>query len=155
MRGISKKAIPYVPERDREAPEGEQTTFWVRPRKGDEGAKIVSLYTGAERANPGAYRQISEAKWKAADVTVWLDTVEKIDNFAFSEDFPELQAQGFIEEISDPELLKKVMRDIPLEDYNEVINFAAKISTLTETEKNVSASLPISSRGSARSKIDK
>lgn len=155
MRGISKKAIPYVPERDREAPESEQTTFWVRPRKGDEGAKIVALYTAAERANPGAYRQISESKWRSADVSVWLETVEKVENFQFSDDFPELQTQGWIDEITDPELLKKVMRDIALEDYNEVINFAAKISTLTETEKNVSASLPTSSRGSARSKIDK
>ena len=154
MRGISRQAIPYVLTRDQGVPDGEQTTFWIRPRKGDSGAKIVARYTAAERTM-GQYREISESRWRQADVKTWLDTVERVENFWFSDEFPELAAHEWMADITDPDVLTKVMRDIALEDYNEIINYAAKVSSLTDQEKNGSSSSPISSRGSARSEKGK
>lgn len=152
MRGISRQAVPYVPDCDRGLPEEEQTTFWVKPRKGIDGARIVALYTAAERANPGQYREVSESKWRKADLTAWLDTVERVSNYHFSEDHADLHAQSWIEEITDPDLLEKVARDIPLEVYNEVVNFASRVSSLTSAEKNGSPSSPTGRGGSGRRK---
>jgi hypothetical protein len=150
MRGISKTPVPYLLDRDRNAPEEEQTTFWVRPRTGEDGAKIVARYSAAERTT-GAYREISEGKWRKADSDTWLDTVAKVEHFWFSDRFPDLAAQGWVEEVTDPDLLVKVMQSIALEDYNEIVNFAARLSSLTPTEKNGSPSSPTSSRGGVRS----
>jgi hypothetical protein len=151
MRGISKQPVPYVLDRDRGVPEDEQTTFWVKPRTGEDGARIVTRYTGAERANPGAYREISPAKWGKADIETWLDTIVKVENFWFSDTFPELAAQGWITEVTDPDMLVKVMKSIALEDFNELINFASRVSTLTPVEKNGLSSSRTSSSGEARS----
>lgn len=134
-RGQSKKAQPYVLESDLEAPESERTTFWLRPYKGLDAGKIMQRYARAERIGPRGRKEIDGRAWRKADLESWLAIVEKVENFHFSEDYPDLHKQGWIAEIADPEGLARVAEDLSFDHFQEIIDAASKLNEVSVAAK--------------------
>jgi len=130
-RGQSKKAQPYTLESDLELPEEERTTFWLRPYKGLDAGKIMSRYARAERLGRGNRKEIDARAWRKADIESWLQIVEKVDNFHFSEDYPDLHKQGWIAEISDQDALVRVAEDLSFDYFNEIVDAASKLNQVS------------------------
>jgi len=129
-RGQSRKAQPYILEADYSAPEEERTVFWLRPYKGLDAGAIYSRYARAERLR-GNRKEIDARTWKKADIESWLQIVEKVENFLFSEDYPDLHKQGWIPEISDPDGLIRVAEDLAFDDFQEIIDAASRLNQVS------------------------
>ena len=114
-----------------ELPEGERTTFWLRPYKGLDAGKIMSRYARAERLGRGNRKEIDARAWRKADIESWLQIVEKVENFHFSEDYPDLHKQGWIAEISDQDALVRVAEDLSFDYFNEIVDAASKLNQVS------------------------
>lgn len=130
IRGVSRKAVPYIPERERGVTE-QQSVIWIRQKDGHAANKTLALYAGAGRDGRGGYREIAVGKLDTADVTQFVEIVEKIENYVFSEAFPDLASRGVIDVIDDEATIAKVAQDIDPElmtEIFEVSNDAAKLA---------------------------
>lgn len=136
MRGLDVETVPYVLNRDQNEEPEYQTRFHIKLKSGLDAGRMVSRYSAAEKvAGARGYRNIDESRWRKADAQEWLDTVSKVENFCFGNKYPDLAAQGWIAEISDPDTLIKVAKSITLNDYNEIMDFAAEASQLSNVSK--------------------
>ena len=76
--------------------------------------------------------------------------VIKVENFYFSDQFPDLEKQGLHREIEAPELLKKVAIDISADLLLEIFEAANNVSVLRAGEKKSSSSRPTSASGKTK-----
>lgn len=146
MRGTTKAAFPYTLDDDKENPIDEQTVVNIKPWGGLDGARISARYAGTERAGRKGYTDVNVGKRKKADEQSFLEVVDSIENYAFSDDFPQYQKknengsfiiskQGFIEKLDSPDMILAFANDITLDQYNEIIEAAANAGRLSIESK--------------------
>lgn len=145
MRAISKKPICYVCEEDRSLPQEEQTKFWIQPKTHQEANRMMKRYGGSYSENSKGYRDYSVNKLNVADQEEWTDTVVKIENFAFTNEYykehPQVKeksnAKGYIDVIeNDDYLMVEVLRSLMPDTVNEIWRASQNASRLRGEEKN-------------------
>lgn len=137
MEGISKKSYPYVLECDRDEDPKKQTTFWIKARTLRDTNEIMRLYARSGRDDRKGYRDYSSDRLCVADIDAFLLTVEKVENYKFSEDFKELRKEGWFKEIKDQKTLELVCKDLMSEQRVELFEAASDQAKLTASEKKV------------------
>lgn len=141
MKGITLESTPYICEEERGAPTSEQTVFWIKPKTHHEANKTLSRYAAAGRDGRQGYKELHTGKLDSADVAEWLNTVSKIENFAFPESFylendkVKPDKRGYVKEITEEWLLKEVINYLPAHIVNEIWDVAIDNSKLREGEK--------------------
>ena len=149
IRGVSKKPIPYVPEEERSVTEN-QTVFHLVPKTGHQSNVTMQRYAAAGRDGRKGYRELNVNKLDNADLAEFLDICTKVENWYFSDQFPDLEAQGLFKDITDPESIKRVCQDMSADLLLEVFEASNNISTLRTGEKKSSSSSPTSPSGKAK-----
>ena len=150
IKGVGTRAIPYVPEEDRTSPADEQTVFWIKPKSGHQANQTMRRYAAAGKDGRKGYRELSVNKLDTADLEEFVEVVERVENFYFSDKFPDLEKQGLVRDIQDAETLKCVCKDLSSDLLIEVFDAANNLSQLKAGEKKSSASLHISPSGKAK-----
>ena len=141
MRGTSKKAFPYTLDDDKENPDDEQTIIYIKPWGGLDGSKISARYASTERIARKGYTDVNVGKRKKADEASFLEVVESVENFAFSDNFPQYQKgeginkAGFMVKLDTHDLLIAFANDITLDRYNEIIEAASNAGRLSPESK--------------------
>lgn len=165
-RGIAKTATPYVLERDDGLPDREKTVWYIKPAGGFSSVKLAVRYAPAITENRGR-REVREGKMMRAEKESWQEVVEKVKNFAFSDDYgpdngkgnPDYHQEGdpvecedgtvayYIKEITDPDVIFDVGKDIPLEWKEEIMEQANKGVVISVADKKKSNSRSTSTSG--------
>lgn len=121
----------YILEADRGLPIEEQTLWEMYPLGGFSGGDVAELYSGAERVKNKGFREVSAAKYKAADKETWMRMMAKIRNYAFnSKRYPDYakspvaNKEGFVPVIETEEMILAVGEDISLSQFNELFQAA-------------------------------
>jgi hypothetical protein len=147
MKAINfEEPVPYVCEEERALPIEDQTVFHIKPKTHKEANRTVALYAGAGRDGRKGYRELNKSKLDSADFTEWENTVVKIENFSFPDDFytehDEVKKQAkkrkdglYVLSIEDIWLRKEVLRYLPADVVNEIWDVAVDYSKLKEGEK--------------------
>jgi len=146
IRGVSRQAVPYIPEDERTVKEN-QTIVWIRPKTGHQANVSMSRYASAGRDGRKGYRELNVTKLDNADLQEFIDVVTKVENFYFSDQFPDLEKAGLHKVIEDPESLKKVCMDLSADLLVEIMEAANNLSTLKAGEKKTSNSQPTLASG--------
>jgi hypothetical protein len=91
IRGINPdQSIPYIPECEKNS--DNPTTFWLKPKGNVRANKFASLYIKAIKDDrTGQTKEIDEKAAIEADVSSFVDIIEKVDNFIFSSQYPDYQ----------------------------------------------------------------
>ena len=71
IRGVSKKAVPYVPEEERTVKE-DQTVIWITPKTGHQANVSMARYAAAGRDGRKGYRELNVTKLDNADMLYLL-----------------------------------------------------------------------------------
>jgi len=121
-------ALPYIPECERDNIT-DPFVVWIKPKDAAASNRTLSRYAATRKDRKG-YSDLSQRKLNAADIEEWTDLVKRIENFEFSNQFPDLKAQGVISEITDFETIKKVLLDIDTSLVIEIFDAAADASIL-------------------------
>ena len=146
MKGTSKQAFPYICDDDKVNPIEDQTIVNIKPWGGLDGAKISARYASTERAGRKGYSDVNVGKRKKADEQSFLEVVDSVENFQFSDDYPQFQKgkengsfkvdkRGFMEFLDTPELILAFANDITLDQYNEIIEAASNAGRLSPESK--------------------
>ena len=153
IRGVSKKAVAYIPEEERTVKEN-QTVVWIKPKTGHQANVTMSRYAAAGRDGRKGYRELNVTKLDNADLQEFLDVVLKVENYYFSDQFPDLEKQGLHKVIEQPELLKKVAMDVSADLLVEIMEASNNLAVLKAGEKKSSSSLPTSASGEVKKEKD-
>ena len=153
IRGVSKQAVAYVPEEERTVKEN-QTVVWIKPKTGHQANVTMARYAAAGKDGRKGYRELNVTKLDNADLQEFLDVVMKIENYYFSDQFPDLEKQGLHKTIEQPELLKKVAMDISADLLVEIMEASNNLAVLKQGEKKSSNSLPTSASGEVKKDKD-
>ncbi len=153
IRGVSKKAVAYIPEEERTVKEN-QTVIWIKPKTGHQANVTMSRYAAAGRDGRKGYRELNVTKLDNADLQEFLDVVIKIENFYFSDQFPDLEKQGLHTVVEQPEMLKKVALDISADLLVEIMEASNNLAVLKSGEKKSSNSSHTSVSGEVKKEKD-
>ena len=153
IRGVSKQAVAYIPEEERTVKEN-QTVVWIKPKTGHQANVTMARYAAAGKDGRKGYRELNVTKLDNADLQEFLDVVMKVENYYFSDQFPDLEKQGLHKTIEQPELLKKVAMDISADLLVEIMEAASNLAVLKQGEKKSSNSLPTSASGEVKNDKD-
>jgi hypothetical protein len=146
IRGVSRKAVAYVPEEERTV-KVDQTVVWIKPKTGHQANVTMSRYAAAGRDGRKGYRELNVTKLDNADLQEFTDVVIKVENFLFSDQYPDLMKQGLMRVVEDSETLKKVAMDISADLLVEIMEASNNLSILKGGEKKTSNSQPTSISG--------
>jgi len=153
IRGVSKKAVAYIPEEERTVKEN-QTVIWIKPKTGHQANVTMSRYAAAGRDGRKGYRELNVTKLDNADLQEFLDVVIKIENFYFSDQFPDLEKVGLHTVVEQPEMLKKVALDISADLLVEIMEASNNLAVLKTGEKKSSNSSHTSPSGKVKNEKD-
>jgi len=120
LKGKSTRiAVPYIPEVERDTVQ--PTIFWLFPKNMKGTYKSLSLYVKANPQIQGkGNKELNDTKMMEADEQDFLLHCDKVENYQFGEDFPELSAKGIIAEITDAKILTLIPSDINPQIIQEV-----------------------------------
>lgn len=139
IRGVTKKAIPYVLEDDRSSPLHEQTVFHIVPKTGHDNNKTVQRYAAAAKENRKGYREVNVSKMDAADHEEFISVVEKVENYIFPEDHSLYKAdengEPVLVTVTEAADLKEVARTLSADHLAEVLEVSNNVSKLKDGEK--------------------
>jgi len=153
IKGVSKQAVAYIPEEERTVKEN-QTVVWIKPKTGHQANVTMARYAAAGKDGRKGYRELNVTKLDNADLQEFLDVVLKIENYYFSDQFPDLESQGLHKSIEQPELLKKVAMDISADLLVEIMEASGNLAVLKQGEKKSSNSQPTSASGEVKKEKD-
>ena len=141
LHGINPNtSVPFIPEFDRGS--DKPLTFWLKPRGNVRANKYASLYVKAvkeDRVNQR--RELDDRMSIEADISSFIDTVEKVDNVYFSNQYPEYQFESdgttpkLWADITDKKMLRAIYHEISNDLYNEIVKASADMSLFTDEEK--------------------
>ena len=136
MKNISKKPRPYVCECDRGLPKKEQTVFWLIAQKVQDAVTSLGMYASGMETNMATGQdEFNENKWLSATKNEFMRIVSNVTNCHFSEDYPELNKQGYMDiKPEDLELKEKLFYDLT-EDILKEITQAAKRNKQLDKKK--------------------
>ena len=149
IKGVSRNPIPFVPEEERSVTE-DQTVFWLRPKTGHAANVTMQRDASAGRDGRKGYRELNVNKLDNADLAEFMDICSKVENWYFSDQFPDLENQGLFKEITDPETIKRVCQDMSADLLLEVFEASNNLATLKAGEKKSSSSSRTSASGKAK-----
>ena len=128
MRGVTREAMPYVCEADRDLPENEQTTFWLIQKNNKMQNESIRRYARASSEGRGGAREFDDRKLSAADIEEFQAVCTKVVNYCWSEEYlknhsnASVDENGFQAEITDPSALADIVRDMPAGALSEVFD---------------------------------
>tara|TARA_Y100000004_G_scaffold195565_1_gene262916 strand:+ start:1357 stop:1788 length:432 start_codon:yes stop_codon:yes gene_type:complete len=128
MRGVTREAMPYVCEADRDLPENEQTTFWLIQKNNKMQNESIRRYARASSEGRGGAREFDDRKLSAADIEEFQAVCTKVENYCWSEEYlknhsnASVDENGFQAEITDPSGLADIVRDMPAGALSEVFD---------------------------------
>lgn len=149
IKGVSKEPIPYVPEIERDNHDN-PTVFWIKPKTGRDANESMRRYAAASKEGRKGYRDLDVRKLNSADIEEFINCVIKVENFEFSDNYPELEQRGVIEEITDEATLVSVCNDLAADILIEIFDAASNISQLKTGAKKNFKSSPTSASGSKK-----
>lgn len=149
IKGVSKEPVPYVPEVERDNIEN-PTAFWIKPKTGRDANESMRRYAAASKEGRKGYRDLDVRKLNSADIEEFINCVIKVENYEFSDNYPELEDRGVIPEITDEATLIKVCHDLPADILIEIFDVASNVSQLKAGAKKNSKSSPTSASGSKK-----
>jgi len=144
-------AQPYIPEQERALTDEPQTVFWIKPKDTRASNRTLQRYAGTGKDRRG-YRDLNIRKLNNADEAEWLDLVVKIENYTFSNQYPDLNKMGNIPVIDSPEIIRQALYDLPSDVIIEVFDASADSEMLTAGLKNVLTSSSTTSSGKTKTK---
>ena len=77
---VPNETVLYVLEADRTMPPELQTVFYLKPRTGTAGTRIMAKYSQA-RVSRGGSDKIDVDRWLQAGIAEFLETVVKVENY--------------------------------------------------------------------------
>lgn len=135
IKGVEKKAIPYVLEDDRMNSVDEQTIFWINPKTGHDSNRTLQRYAGASKDGRKGYRELNVGKLDSADIEEFLSVCTKVEKYVFSSD-NQFHADGKVYDvIEDPVMLTEVARTLSSDYLSEVFEVSNNINRLKEGQK--------------------
>lgn len=149
IRGVSRKPIAYIPE-DERSEKQDPTVIWIKPKTGHDANVTMSRYAATGRDVRKGYRELNVNKLDNADVQEFLDIVVKVENYFFSDQFPDLQKQGLFKVIEDETTLRNVCMDISADLLIEIFEVANNLVNLKAGEKKDYSSQHISHSGKGK-----
>jgi|TARA_Y100000310_G_C20144697_1_gene561882 hypothetical protein len=149
IQGVSRQAIPFVPEEERMVKE-DQSVIWIKPKTGHAANVTMSRYASAGRDGRKGYRELNVTKLDNADLQEFIDVVVKWENYYFSDQFPDLHKQGLFVLVEDEPTLRKIAMDLSADLLIEIMEAANNISILKAGEKKKSSSSPTLASGKAK-----
>lgn len=141
IKGVSKKAIPYVLEDDRESPDKEQTVFWIKPKTGEDNNKTLARYGQASKETRKG-REINVTKLNIADLEEFTSVVERVELYQFPEDSTVYKDfdNGVVNSTEDSSVLKEIARTLSADHLGEILEVSNNLSRLTAGAKKSSNS---------------
>jgi hypothetical protein len=147
MKMPSSKPQAYVLERERSEDSKNQTVFYLRPRKAAQTATTLERASRMRKVGRDNQEYYEAQEWLRGEQGNFVDMIWKIDNYHFSDDFPEYaDAPRNIGE-TDEDLKKKVFADLPDNDRVELVNALNSMSKLSDEARKKSNSSVTSSTG--------
>lgn len=113
-------AVPYIVGADRNS--DLPTIFWLKPKNALRNYQGASLYQKAIIPGPRGTTTTDTGKIFEADLKNFLNQCVKVENFEFSEQYPDYKKQGIIKELNTKEELTALMNDLDPTAFQEVIN---------------------------------
>lgn len=123
-------AVPYIVSADRNS--DIPTIFWLKPKNALGNYKGANLYQKAVIPGPRGVNTTDVNKIYEADTKNFLDRCEKVENFQFSEQFPEYRKQGVLVLLNTKEYLLALLNDLDPMAFQEVINAPSDWAMLKE-----------------------
>lgn len=141
IRGVEKKAIPYILEDDRSNPVEVQTVFWITPKTGEDNNQTLRRYASTYKDNRKGAREVDARKLNTADSEEFLALVERVENYGFPKDHALYnKEQDPVKEITDKIQLMEVARTLSADYLAEIFEAANNLTKLTEGAKKNSNS---------------
>ena len=98
MRGVTREAMPYVCEADRDLPENEQTTFWLIQKNNKMQNESIRRYARASSEGRGGAREFDDRKLSAADIEEFQAVCTKVENYCWSEEYLKNHSNASVDE---------------------------------------------------------
>jgi len=149
IKGVSKKPVPYIPEMERDNLDN-PTCFWIKPKTGKDANETMRRYAAASKESRKGYRDLDVRKLNSADIEEFITFVSKVENYEFSDNYPDEEEKGVIPVIEDEETLIKVCHDLPSDILIEIFDAAGNMAQLQAGSKKNSKSSPTSASGSKK-----
>lgn len=127
----SSKPFSYILERERQLDSTQQTIFWIRPRKAAATAAALERASKARKVTRDGSEYFEQTEWLRGEQANFVETIWKIDNYHFSDDFPEYSDKPINIGETDDDLKKKVFTDLPDGDRLEIMNAQTSASKLS------------------------
>jgi hypothetical protein len=125
LLGISFNVIPYVPlcERDADKP----TVFWIKPKSVGLCQMQLDFTTIKDIKNSGdIYYQQKQNNF--------INICESIDNVQFSDETIGLKNNSIVQKLSNKELIKLYINQLPYSIIEEILDYCDEISHLTRAQ---------------------
>jgi hypothetical protein len=149
IKGVSRQPVALIPEEER-SNTNDPTVFHLSAKTGHQANVTMQRYAAAGRDGRKGHRELNVTKLDNADIAEFLDVCSKVENWYFSDNFPDLESQGLFTEVTDQETLKRVCQDMSSDLLLEVFEAANNLATLKAGEKKSSSSSPTSPSGKAK-----
>jgi len=133
LKGLGNNPVPFIPEVERT--DDNPTIFWIKPKNTRENYASLNRYSDAVDTTKGGKKLVNASKMFEGDLNDFLSFCIRVDNYQFSDKYPDLAQQGVITHISDSETLQKLVDDLDPSIFSEVQDAASKWSVLKEGEK--------------------
>lgn len=124
--------IPYVAQAERDDEILNPTVFYLKPKNIKGHYQTVAAYAKATANAKQGER--NPTKLVEADVEDFLSFCEKVENYEFSERFPELSSSGAIKEIAEKTTLTSLVSDLDPTILAELQNAVTDWKQLTAAE---------------------
>lgn len=141
-------SVEYILERERDNLINPMTIF-IRPKDTAAANRTLKAYGETSRDRKGS-KQFNVSKLNNADLDEWITVVSRIDNYEFSNQFPDLEKHGVMKNITDVDVLKKVLVDLTNDIVNEVFDAASDTSLLDAGTKKGLPSLSTTTNGNQK-----
>lgn len=128
LSGIKNIAMPFIPSCEKES--DNPTVFWMKSKTVGLVHRADSVMDLLELPNGG------EAYYDSRQIE-FLSCCDKVENFYFSEKYPDLQKLGLVKKISDKKFLQILMDELDPTIFNEVMDFIDEISYVNLEQRKI------------------
>lgn len=148
MEGCSKKTFVHIMSCDENEPPDRQTHWHVKPLSMWDTGKWKARFDSVERVTKRGNTKTDIQGFNNAQYQSFRDIVARVENFKFSDDYPDLRAKGFMNiDGDDDDLMWKLFSDLNGSYFAELIEAADRESSPSIEVKKNSKSQPGNSSG--------
>ena len=128
-----KTVIPYICKCEQIYTKNPTTIFWIKPLNPKLANILMDRYFKTRDARDDG------EQWTKIDIKAFTKVVIKIENFIFSEQFPQYHNKNSSKKlhriITDKKMIKCVAQDIPADIFDEIMNFSEEKGRNLKGEK--------------------